>query len=124
MEEDETKIVNIAEFPPFLAELLPNFTKNVRIEKSDAEVHLIPMDERGDIALWQTLPKEVVRNAIDSLRGSLKDYPDMSVDKFLERKRADKQLEFEIEERRNEERRIMREEREERERMEKKEYNK
>jgi virulence-associated protein VagC len=30
----------------------------------------------------------------DRLRGMLKDYPDMSVDKFLERKHADKELDL------------------------------
>ena len=34
-----------------------------------------------------------VLNFIEKLCGSLADYPEMAVDKFLERKRADKELE-------------------------------
>ena len=62
--------------PEFLFKMIP--TEKVRVKEVDGEIRLMPIQEPIDY--------------IAKLRGSLADYPEMSVDKFLERKRADKEL--------------------------------
>ena len=59
-----------------LLKLIP--TEKVRVKEIDGEIRLTPVQESIDY--------------IAQLRGSLADYPEMSVDRFLERKRADKEL--------------------------------
>ena len=53
-------------------------TEKVTLREADGEIRLIPIQEPIDY--------------IAKLRGSLAAYPDMSVDKFLARKHADKEL--------------------------------
>jgi hypothetical protein len=55
-------------------------TEKVHIKQVDGEIHIIPINESVDY--------------IEELYGSLADYPEMSADKFLERKHADKELEL------------------------------
>jgi virulence-associated protein VagC len=56
-------------------------TRQVRVSENDSVVTIAPVEEKkGDCAL--------------GLRGMFADCPEMSVDKFLERKRSDKGLEL------------------------------
>ena len=55
-------------------------TEKVRVKEVDGIVQLIPVKENIDCTI--------------GLRGILADYDDMSVDKFLERMRADKELDL------------------------------
>jgi len=52
-------------------------TAKVIVTEIDGGIRVMPMKEEG---------------SIDGLIGILADYPEMSVDKFLERMRADKEL--------------------------------
>jgi len=54
-------------------------TEKVMLRQRDGEIRLIPVQEPIDY--------------IEKLRGSLAAYPEMSVDNFLTRKHADKELE-------------------------------
>jgi hypothetical protein len=60
---------------------------------------MVELTFNSDIGISET----VVRNAVKSLRGLFKDTDD-SLEAFMERKHADKALEYEIEERRIQER--------------------
>jgi hypothetical protein len=55
-------------------------TERVTLSESDGEIRLRPVHES--------------REYIAKLRGSLAEYPDMSVDNFLARKHADKRLDL------------------------------
>jgi len=70
-------VLNTKTLPEALSKLIR--TEKVKVCETDGEIRLIPMQEPNDY--------------INQLRGSLSDYPQMSVDKFLERKHADKALE-------------------------------
>jgi hypothetical protein len=70
-------VLNTKTLPEALSKLIR--TEKVKIQQTDVEIRLIPVQEPIDY--------------IKELRGSLADYPQMSVDKFLERKHADKSLE-------------------------------
>jgi len=65
-------------FPDILFKLIP--TEKVRVKEVDGVVQLMPVKENEDCTI--------------GLRGILADYDIMSVDKFLERCRADKELEL------------------------------
>ena len=69
--------INTKALPEFLFKLIR--TEKVKVYETDGEIRLMPVEETIDY--------------IEKLYGSLADYPEMSVDKFLERKRADKELE-------------------------------
>jgi len=69
-------VMNTRILPEFLLEVIT--TDKVRVKEIDGEIRVIPFAEPIDY--------------IEMLRGSLADYPELSVDKFLERKRADKEL--------------------------------
>ena len=71
-------IINTKALPEFLFALIP--TQKVFVKEADGIIQLMPIDENTDCTV--------------GLRGLLVDYPDMSVDKFLERKYADKELEL------------------------------
>ena len=71
-------IINTKSLPEILIKLIP--TEKVKINEVRGEIRLIPVEEPIDY--------------IGKLRGSLADYPQMSVDKFLDRKRADKELDL------------------------------
>jgi len=55
-------------------------TKKVRVKESNGIIQLMPVKDSEDCTI--------------GLRGILAGYDDMSVDKFLERKRADKGLDL------------------------------
>ena len=69
-------VMNTRAFPEILYKLIP--TEKVRVKEIDGMIQLMPVKENVDCTI--------------GLRGILADYDDMSVDKFLERKRADKEL--------------------------------
>jgi len=71
-------VTNTKSLPEILFKLIK--TERVKIRETDGEISLIPIQESTDY--------------IDKLRGSLADYPEMSVDNFLERKHKDKELEL------------------------------
>ena len=54
--------------------------KKVLVRENNSVITIIPVDEKIDCTI--------------GLRGILADYPEMSVDKFLERKRDDKELDL------------------------------
>jgi hypothetical protein len=70
-------VVNTKTLPEALSKLIK--TEKVKIRETDGEIRLIPIQDSIDY--------------INELRGSLANYPQMSVDNFLERKHADKALE-------------------------------
>ena len=55
-------------------------TRKVRMREGEGVIHIIPIDETVDCTI--------------GLRGILAGCDDMSVDKFLERSRADKELDL------------------------------
>jgi len=69
-------IMNTNALPELLLKLIP--TDKVRVMEIDGEIRLIPLQEPIDY--------------ITKLRGSLAASPEMSIDKFLARKHADKEL--------------------------------
>jgi len=69
-------IMNTNALPEILLKLIT--TDKVRVMEIDGEIRLIPLQEPIDY--------------IAKLRGSLAAYREMSVDKFLARKHADKEL--------------------------------
>ena len=71
-------VMNTNALPEVLFRLIP--TKKVRIKEIDGMVQLMPVKEGVDCTI--------------GLRGILAGCDDMSVDKFLERKRADKELDL------------------------------
>jgi hypothetical protein len=70
-------IMNTKAFPEILFKLIP--TEKVRVKESNGVVQLIPVDDNFDSTF--------------GLRGMFAEFEDMAVDKFLERKRLDKELE-------------------------------
>ena len=70
-------VLNTKALPEILFRLIK--TEKVTLHEADGEIRLIPIQEPIDY--------------IAELRGSLAAYPDMSVDKFLARKYAEKELE-------------------------------
>ena len=71
-------IMNTNTLPEFLFKMIP--TEKVRVKEIDSMIQLMPVNENTDCTI--------------GLRGILADYDDMTVDKFLERKRADKELDL------------------------------
>ena len=70
-------VIDISALPSLLFRLFS--TAKVRVSEVDGGIRVIPVEAR--------------EGSIDGLIGILADYPEMSVDKFLERMRADKGLE-------------------------------
>ncbi|MCL2398560.1 MAG: hypothetical protein FWC91_02300 [Defluviitaleaceae bacterium] len=68
-------VMDINALPSLLFRLFS--TAKVSVSEIDGGLHVMPIKEE---------------NSIDGLIGILADYPEMSVDKFLERMRADKEL--------------------------------
>ena len=64
--------------PEILLKLIK--TEKVRVKESDGVIQLMPVIEANDCTA--------------GLRGILADYPEMSVDNFLKRKRADTELDL------------------------------
>ena len=71
-------VLNTDVLPELLTRLIP--TQKIRVKKIDEIVQLVPIDEKTDCTI--------------GLRGILAGYDDMSVDKFLERKRMSKELDI------------------------------
>ena len=71
-------VINTKSLPDVLFKLIP--TEKVRVYEIDGTIQLVPVKETTDCTI--------------GLRGILSDYDDMSVDKFLERMRADKELDL------------------------------
>ena len=70
-------IIHTKSLPEILLRLIP--TERVRVHETGGVVQLTPVKETRDCTI--------------GLRGMFAAYPDMSVDSFLERKRAEKELE-------------------------------
>ena len=71
-------VINTKSLPEILFRLIP--TEKVRVREADGVIQLTPVKETADCTI--------------GLRGILAEYDDMSVDKFLERKRAEKELDL------------------------------
>ncbi|MCL2853807.1 MAG: hypothetical protein FWE20_12420 [Defluviitaleaceae bacterium] len=71
-------VIDTKSLPDILLRLIP--TEKVRIREIDGTVQLVPVKEITDCTI--------------GLRGILADCDDMSVDKFLERMRVDKELDL------------------------------
>jgi hypothetical protein len=71
-------IMQTKAFPDVLFKLIP--TERVRVKEIDGMVQLMPVKENEDCTT--------------GLRGMFAGDPNMSVEKFLERKRADKELDL------------------------------
>jgi hypothetical protein len=65
-------------FPEVFFKLIT--TEKVRVKEIDGVIELMPVKEDTDCTI--------------GLRGMLAGYPEMSVDKFLERKHADRELDL------------------------------
>ena len=70
-------VLNTSTLPEPLIRLI--HTEKVRVNETGGIIQLMPIKEDVDCTI--------------GLRGMLSDFPEMSVDKFLERKHADKELE-------------------------------
>jgi len=68
-------LIDINTLPTLLFRLFS--TKKVRVTEIDGGIHVTPIKEEG---------------SIDGLIGILAEHPEMSVDNFLDRMRADKEL--------------------------------
>jgi hypothetical protein len=71
-------VINTKALPEFLLKLIQ--TEKVKVYETEGTIQIVQIEEPVDY--------------IDKLRGSLKAYPEMSVDKFLERKHDDKELDL------------------------------
>ena len=71
-------VINTDSLSEFLVKIIP--TEKVRVKEIDGIVQLMPIKENYDCTI--------------GLRGILAGYDDMSVDKFLERMRTDKELDL------------------------------
>jgi hypothetical protein len=71
-------VISINALPELLVKLLS--TEKVRVKEVDGIVQIMPVKDNSDCTI--------------GLRGILEGYDDMSVDKFLERKLADKELDL------------------------------
>ena len=71
-------VMNTTALPEILFKLIP--TEKVRVKEADGIIQLTPIKENADCTI--------------GLRGILSGYPEMSVEKFLERKHAEKELDL------------------------------
>jgi len=71
-------VLNMSALPDLLVKIIP--TKKVRVTELDGVIQLVPVKENIDCTL--------------GLRGLFAGDTNMTVDKFLERKRADKELDL------------------------------
>jgi hypothetical protein len=71
-------VLNTSALPELLFRIIP--TQKVRVIETDGIIQLMPVKEYTDCTI--------------GLRGILSEYENMSVDKFLERKRTDKELDL------------------------------
>jgi len=71
-------VMNTSALPDILFGLIK--TKKVRVKENNGVIQLLPVKEKSDCTV--------------GLRGLLADCNDMSVEKFLQRKQADKELDL------------------------------
>ena len=71
-------VINTKALSKILFELIP--TEKVRIREANGIIQLMPIEENVDCTI--------------GLRGILADFEEMSVEKFLERSRIDKELDL------------------------------
>ena len=71
-------VMNTNTLPEFLFKMIP--TEKVRVKEIDGMIQLMPVKDNVDCTI--------------GLRGILANYPEMSIDKFLERMRTDKELDL------------------------------
>jgi hypothetical protein len=71
-------VMNTTALPEILFKLIR--TEKVHVKETDGVIQLMPVKENADCTI--------------GLRGMFAGDPDMTVDKFLERKRADKDLDL------------------------------
>ena len=71
-------VLSMSALPELLAKIIP--TKKVRVTEVDGVIQLVPVKENTDCTV--------------GLRGLFAGDTNMTVDKFLERKRADKELDL------------------------------
>ena len=71
-------VLSMSALPELLVKLIP--TKKVRVTEVDGVIQLVPVKENTDCTV--------------GLRGLFAGDTNMTVDKFLERKRADKELDL------------------------------
>jgi len=71
-------VMNTNTLPEFLFKMIP--TEKVRVKEIDGMIQLMPVKDNVDCTI--------------GLRGILANYPEMSIDKFLERMRTDKELDI------------------------------
>ena len=71
-------VMNTNTLPEFLFKMIP--TEKVRVKEIDGMIQLMPVKDNVDCTI--------------GLRGILVNYPEMSIDKFLERMRTDKELDL------------------------------
>ena len=71
-------VMSINALPEFLVKIMP--TEKVRVKEIDGVIQVMPEKEKTDCTI--------------GLRGILAGYDEMSVDKFLERKHSDKELDL------------------------------
>ena len=71
-------VMNTTALPEILFKLIP--TEKVRVKEIGGIIQLVPVKENADCTI--------------GLRGILAGYDELSVDKFLERKHADKELDL------------------------------
>ncbi|MDR0445991.1 MAG: hypothetical protein LBH17_03000 [Oscillospiraceae bacterium] len=72
------QIMSVEALQTYLITMFP--AQQVRVRRRDSVVTIEPAGEEADCTI--------------ALRGMFKDCPDMSVDRFLERKHADKELDL------------------------------
>jgi len=71
-------VLSVSALPELLVKIIP--TKKVRVTEVDGVIQLVPVKENTDCTV--------------GLRGLFAGDTNMTVDKFLERKRADKELDL------------------------------
>ena len=71
-------VINTKALSEILLKLIQ--TEKVRLKETDGVIQLVPVKETTDCTI--------------GLRGLFANYPEMSVDRFLERKHADKELDL------------------------------
>ncbi|MCL1997292.1 MAG: hypothetical protein FWG65_00815 [Turicibacter sp.] len=85
-------VVNTSILPEILAKLIP--TEKVRIDREERGIWLVPVEEAQNVPKAADVEEAEEVDYIAKAWGSLAKYPQMSLDKFMERKRADKELDL------------------------------
>ena len=103
----ENMILSVSTLPEALHRRIRS--DRVRVHEENGTIVLTPISKADDIDLWGLLPEgkfttekylaekaqeKEIADCTVGLRGILADYDDMSVEKFLERMRSDKELDL------------------------------